>query len=222
MSSAAFFDLDKTLWACSGERAFAAYQFRQGKLSMAQLANVIYQYCGYELGLIEDVDILKRSVIKTLFTGEAAAPCIELYTAHFHRQLSALLFPEMIERVRGHRQAGDKVVIVSAALDFIASPVAELLNADQCFATELEIVGHTFSGDVSGLIHYGEAKASVVKDYADKHGLDLAQCHAYGDHWEDRHMLAIVGKPVAVNPGRRLARLARDRQWTTLVLRSPV
>ncbi len=222
MSSAAFFDLDKTLWACSGERAFAGYQFRQGRLTIAQLASVIYQYFRYELGLIDDVDTLKRSVLRELFAGEAVAPCIEVYTAHFHRHLSQLLFPEMIERVRSHQQAGDKVVIVSAALDFIVSPVAELLNADQWFATQLEIVDRKFSGDVSDRIHYGEAKALVVKNYADKHGLDLVQCHAYGDHWEDRYMLGIVGHPVAVNPGRRLAQLAQHQQWTTLVLPSPL
>jgi HAD superfamily hydrolase (TIGR01490 family) len=222
MSSAAFFDLDRTLWACSGEKAFAVHQFRQGKLGITQVGGVIYQYLLYELGLIDDIDILKRRVLRALFAGEAVAPYVETYTAHFHQHLSQSLFPKMLDCVRSHQSAGDKVVIVSAALDFIVSPVAELLQIDDWFASQLEVSNHLFSGEVLGSIPYGQAKASIVKDYADKHGLDLAQCHAYGDHWEDRYMLAAVGHPVAVNPGRSLAQLAQRQQWLTLDLPSPI
>jgi len=221
MPAAAFFDLDKTLWACSGEQAFAVHQFRRGKLGTAQLAGVLYQYLRYELGLIGDVDTLKRRVLHALFAGEAVNPCIESYNEHFHAHLSRLLFPDLLACVNKHRKAGNKIVIVSAALDFIASPVAERLNADHCFATKLEIAGRQFTGKVLGPIHYGQAKAALVKDYAAEHGLDLGQCHAYGDHWEDRHMLAAVGYPVAVNPDRRLTQLAQRQQWPTLVLPSP-
>ncbi|MGZ4976965.1 MAG: HAD family hydrolase [Methylobacter sp.] len=222
MRSAAFFDLDKTLWACSGEKAFAGHQFRRGKLGITQLGGVVYQYLRYELGLIDDIDTLKRRVLRALFAGEAVAPCIEVYSAHFRQQLSRELFPEMLDCVKNHQQAGDKIVIVSAALDFIVSPVAELLQADDCFAIRLEVTDHLFSGEVLGPIPYGQAKAAIVRDYANQHGLDLAQCHAYGDHWEDRYMLSAVGRPVAVNPDRRLAQLAQRQQWQTLVLPSPL
>jgi HAD superfamily hydrolase (TIGR01490 family) len=221
MTAAAFFDLDKTLWACSGEKAFAGLEFRRGKLGAAQLAGVLYQYFRYELGLIGDVDTLKRHVLRSLFAGEEVGSCLEVYAEHFYAHLSGLLYPDMLARACHHKNNGDKIVIVSAALDFIAAPVAELINADRCFATELEIIGQHFSGQVRGPIHYGENKAAIIKGYAAEHGLDLSQCHAYGDHWEDRHMLAAVGCPVAVNPDRRLARLAQSRQWPTLVLPSP-
>jgi HAD superfamily hydrolase (TIGR01490 family) len=222
MAAAAFFDLDKTLWACSGEKAFAGHQFRRGKLGVAQLSRIFYQYLRYELGLIDDIDTLKKSVLRTLFAGEAVAPCIDVYDAHFRQYLSGLLFPKMLDCVKRHRQAGDKIVIVSAALDFIVSPVAEMLEADDWFAIGLEISGHSFSGEVLGPIPYGPAKANLVKEYANRHDLDLSQCHAYGDHWEDRYMLRSVGHPVAVNPDRQLAQLAQRRQWQTLVLRSPL
>jgi HAD superfamily hydrolase (TIGR01490 family) len=222
MSSAAFFDLDKTLWACSGEKAFAGHLFRQRNLGIAPLGNVLYQYLRYELGLINDFDALKRQVLRALFADVTVEPCIEDYTAHFHAHLSQSLYPEMLDCVRNHQRAGDKIVIVSAALDFIVSPVAELLNADDWFATELDVARHRFSGEVLGRIHYGPVKASVIKEYVDRHGLDLARCYAYGDHWEDRYMLDIVGHPVAVNPDRRLAKLAQRQQWSTMILPFPL
>jgi len=222
MRSAAFFDLDKTLWTCSGEKAFAGHQFRRGKLGISQLGAVVYQYLRYELGLIDDINTLKRRVLRALFAGEAVAPCIEVYNAQFRQHLSRSLFPEMLDCVKNHQSAGDKIVIVSAALDFIVSPVAELLQADDWFAIRLEVSNHLFSGEVLGPIPYGQTKAAIVKNYADQHGLDLTQCHAYGDHWEDRYMLSAVGRPVAVNPDRRLAQLAQRQQWQTLVLPSPL
>jgi len=222
MPAAAFFDVDKTLWACSGEKAFADYQYRRGQLGGSQLLGVVYPYLRYELGIISDVDTLKRRVTRTLFAGETVTPCIEAYREHYYAHLSQFLFPAMLDCVRNHQLAGDKVVLVSAAVDFIVNPIAQLLCADECYASQLEIADNRFTGEILGPIHYGQVKALVVKEYAARHGLDLTQCHAYGDHWEDRYMLCAVGNPVAINPGYRLAKLARRQQWPTLVLPSPL
>jgi phosphoserine phosphatase len=43
--------------------------------------------------------------------------------------------------------------------------------------------------------------------------LDLQQSHAYGNCWQDRHVLGAVGHAYAVNPGNALAALAHERDW---------
>ncbi len=59
----------------------------------------------------------------------------------------------------------------------------------------------------------GESRAQALYDYADAHGLDLAEAVAYADSSSDLPMLEVVGFPVAVNPETRLASLARKRGW---------
>jgi alcohol-forming fatty acyl-CoA reductase len=48
---------------------------------------------------------------------------------------------------------------------------------------------------------------------ARRQGLDLSGSFAYGDHEADIPLLSSVGRPVAVNPRRPLAREARRRGW---------
>jgi hypothetical protein len=53
-------------------------------------------------------------------------------------------------------------------------------------------------------------------------GLDLSGSNAYSDSITDLPMLELVGNPVAVNPDRELARVAREREWEVRFFQRPV
>ena len=59
----------------------------------------------------------------------------------------------------------------------------------------------------------GGAKLRAVTELAAHYGINLARSYAYGDSAADVPMLSAVGYGVAVNPTRRLARVARRRGW---------
>ena len=52
-----------------------------------------------------------------------------------------------------------------------------------------------------------------------EHGTDMKQSKAYSDSFSDLPMLEAVGTPAAVNPDRRLKRVAHERGWTILDLK---
>ena len=52
-----------------------------------------------------------------------------------------------------------------------------------------------------------------------REGLALDQCHGYSDSASDYAMLAVVGRPTAVNPDMRLRQLARAYNWPILDLK---
>ena len=52
--------------------------------------------------------------------------------------------------------------------------------------------------------------------------LDLAESSAYSDSYTDLPMLEAVGHPVAVNPDRVLAKVARERDWEVMHFTKPV
>jgi hypothetical protein len=60
---------------------------------------------------------------------------------------------------------------------------------------------------------YGPFKADAMRDLAEERSLDLSRSFAYSDSFTDAPMLDSVGHPVAVNPDRVLANLARERGW---------
>jgi HAD superfamily hydrolase (TIGR01490 family) len=136
------------------------------------------------------------------------------------------LYPEAIERVAWHVERGHLIFIVSGTLEPLTKRVVRALEHELCSrgqacgirvcATRLEEKKERWTGRIVGEAMFGEAKAHAIRQIAADADLDLRRCFAYGDSSADRWMLAIVGKPAAVNPSNDLARIARRNDWAVL------
>jgi phosphoserine phosphatase len=102
-------------------------------------------------------------------------------------------------------------VLITGALDFAIAPLRPLFDDIVC--ASLGVIDGEYTGELTHVPPTGEARAQAMADYADAHGLDLAESVAYADSTSDLPMLEAVGFPVAVNPETRLAALARKRGW---------
>ena len=135
-------------------------------------------------------------------------------------------FPAAIQRVWWHALRGDAIVLVSGTLAPLADIVRFTLEREllwrgvECkifpVATKLEIADGRWTGSVEGAAIFGEEKAFAVKESARAQNISLARCSGYGDSSLDRWMLAEVGHAFAVNPTRRLQRIARSSGWPIL------
>ena len=72
------------------------------------------------------------------------------------------------------------------------------------------------TGELCGPPLGEDAKADAVRAYATEHDVDLPRSYAYGDSSADIPVLSTVGHAVAVNPGRRLRRVASEKGWRTV------
>jgi len=70
-----------------------------------------------------------------------------------------------------------------------------------------------YTGRPGGPFTYREGKAQAIRELAEREGIDLAASYAYSDSESDLPMLRAVGHPVAVNPDKELARVAREEGW---------
>ena len=122
---------------------------------------------------------------------------------------------EMVARCR---KVGQKVVLVSGALEELMHILAEDIGADEVIANRLEFHERKATGKLLRPVVAGPTKARLVADHAKKNGHDLSECFAYSDSYSDVPMLSVVGQPAAVNPDRRLAILARAYDWPVLEL----
>jgi alcohol-forming fatty acyl-CoA reductase len=130
----------------------------------------------------------------------------------FSELILARSFPAAIRRVREHRALGHRTLLITGALDVAIDPLRPLFDDVVCASLDRRPDG-TFRGELVSAPPTGEARASVLAEYAGTHGLDLAEAVAYADSTSDLPMLDAVGFPVAVNPETRLAALARKRGW---------
>lgn len=118
---------------------------------------------------------------------------------------------EAVRRIREHKRRGDRVILITSALDFLVEPLQHL--ADEVHAAKLvERVGR-FTGELEEPPLTADGRASLAARLAADHGVELSDCHAYGDSLADLPLLELVGHPHAINPDFRLSREARRRRW---------
>lgn len=126
--------------------------------------------------------------------------------------LQAKVFPSARERMAALQRAGVKIVLVTGGLDVFLEALANEWGAD-CLAPRLEEVDGIFTGRVLPEPFTGQVKARLVREHATRQEIDLAQSFAFGDAYGDLPMMECVGYPVAVNPDRKLRRVAVERGW---------
>jgi HAD superfamily hydrolase (TIGR01490 family) len=121
------------------------------------------------------------------------------------------LAPAAVRRIRGHREAGHRTILITGALEHFARPLEPLF--DLVVPTKLAVRDGTFTGDLVEPPLVGEARAAWLRARAGSEGLDLGRSYAYADSHSDLPLLRAVGNPVAVNPDVALFREARRRHW---------
>ncbi|MDQ1746213.1 MAG: alcohol-forming fatty acyl-CoA reductase [Frankiaceae bacterium] len=117
-----------------------------------------------------------------------------------------------VRKVREHRAAGHRTVLITGAIAPLARPVAPLF--DEIIAADLAVGA---DGRCTGFLVrpplVGEGRGAWLKHRARQEGWDLAGSYAYADSASDLPLLRAVGHPVAVDPDIALSRVARRAKW---------
>jgi alcohol-forming fatty acyl-CoA reductase len=145
------------------------------------------------------------------YAGADEAGLHRLVTQRLGDALLRRAFPQALRRVRRHRAAGHRTVLITGTADVLVAPLAPLF--DEVVATRLHTDGGRYTGFLESPPLVGEARAAWLRRYADAAAAPLSAAYAYGDSYSDRPLLEAVGNPVAVNPDPHLYRHARRRRW---------
>ncbi|NLI18735.1 MAG: HAD family hydrolase [Actinomycetales bacterium] len=220
--AAAFFDLDKTILATSAAIALSGPLVRSGLVSRVDIARSAQAQLSYLLldASHERTERMKEALAE-MVTGWSVADFDRVVADALATQIEPIVFREALDAISTHHAAGHDVVIVSASAEAIVRPIMHLLGADGMIASRLEVADGRYTGVISSY-NYGEAKPAAMAEMARHHGWDLRRCWAYSDSITDEPLLRAVGHPVAVNPDRALARIARREGWEVRIWRSPV
>lgn len=215
--AAAFFDLDKTLMAGSSGMQFARIAAKQGIVGRRQLASWGFEHLRYRLRGTTDertTEVLK--VARELIRG-VPEKTVDRMGPEVMAAILPRIYPQMLEEVYAHQDAGRPTFIVSAAGNGVVEQLAHVLGLDDGIGTCYEVDDEgNFTGRLDGPFVYGEGKVTAMEEFAVRHGIELAGSYAYSDSLSDLPMLRAVGNPVAVNPDPPLAAIAREEGWQTL------
>jgi HAD superfamily hydrolase (TIGR01490 family) len=216
VTAAAFFDLDRTLMAGSSAYHFGRAMYKAGQMSRRQIASDAVDQIRFRLQGATDaaVNILLDRVLDGI-KGRRVEDLRRL-TPDVLAGILPRVYPQMLEVVRGHQDAGRPAYIATAASHPAAEILAQALAMDGALGTKWEIENGLYTGRLDGPFSYGEGKATRLREFAAEEGIDLAASWAYTDAASDLPMLEAVGHPVAVNPDAGLAEVARREGWEVL------
>jgi HAD superfamily hydrolase (TIGR01490 family) len=209
----AVFDLDGTLVSSTVIESYLWLRLADEAPSARarELAGLAAALPGYLRAERHDRGHLIRSVYAR-YAGADPAELVRIVDEVAGDILLRRVKPAAIRRVRAHRAAGHRTVLLTGSIDLLVRPLAPLF--DEVVATRL-VVGADgrLTGRLASSPLVGDARAAFLDHYAGRVGADLSASWAYGDSQSDVPMLRAVGNPVAVNPDLALFRLAKSTGW---------
>jgi HAD superfamily hydrolase (TIGR01490 family) len=216
-TTAAFFDLDKTVIDRASMVAFGGPLYKEGLISRWLLLRALYGQLVYlYLGADEARLARMKDSVLALTKGWEQDRVRRIVEETLTDVVEPIVYDEALELIAHHKRSGHKVFIVSASPEEIVAPLARYLGVDAHLATRSEIDDDgRYSGRMA-FYCYGPEKAVAMRQVAADEDIDLAASYAYSDSATDLPMLEAVGHPVAVNPDRELLRAAKEHDWEVL------
>lgn len=212
--SIAFFDVDYTLVNCSTGYFTTLKLMEYGILKQRRFFQAAYYAIAY---LFFNVDIKKiyQTAIVDL-AGTTLDLVLKIGKECFERDIIQRIYPEGLEKIREHRERGDKIILLTAAPYMLIETMQQYLGVDEAHSMGPEIVGGILTNRLKLPVCHGPGKVHYAELMAQKYNIPLSQCYFYSDEHTDLPLLEKVGFPRPTNPNRKLRRVARQRGWPIL------
>ncbi len=204
----AVFDLDGTLVSSTVVESYLWLRLSGAPRSRVprEIASLARHAPGWLRAERTDRGRLIREVY-TRYAGADPEELARLVDDEVGDQLLSRVSSAGLRRLRAHRAAGHRTVLLTGAVDLLVRPLLPLF--DEVVAAQLAV---DESGRCTGRLAspplVGEARAAWLRFTAPRIEANLRTSHAYADSLSDLPMLQCVGQPVAVNPDLPLGRYA--------------
>ena len=215
----AIFDLDNTLIAGDSDHGWGEFLVANDKVDANHYQRMNDQfYVDYEAGCLDILAYLEFSLAPLAATSmeELAA----LHLKFMQQIISPLRLPKAEALIEQHRQAGDRLLVITSTNRFIVEPICQALGIDELLATDPEIIDGRYTGKIVGTPTYQEGKVERLKLWLSENNETLAGSYFYSDSINDLPLLLEVEKPVAVDPDDALSAEATSRGWDIISLRA--
>ena len=212
MTTAAFFDLDRTLISVNSALLYARWERDAGRIGRRQMAMAVLWGALYHLDLI-DIDRAIRAAL-THYVGVSEAELAANTRDWFHATVVGHLAPGGAATLARHRALGHPCVLLTNSSSYAAELATAEFGLDAWLANRFTLDSDgCLDGGFELPLCVGAGKATRAERWAADNGVDLAKSWFYTDARSDLPMLERVGHPVAVNPDPRLRRIAKKRGW---------
>ena len=198
MSGIAIFDLDRTLTRRGCFTPFILYVAIRRPRRFLSFHRIILA------ALLKIVGLYRRDDIKLLMWREVVGGLSREEAETLGNTFARVWVQNELRRqtkinIKKHQEAGDRLILATAAMDIIADPIGRTLGFDDIISTRTHWTAEgRVSGNFDGENCYGEEKLRrvnlILGDFSPSKTL------AYSDHVTDLPILLWAENGIAVNP----------------------
>lgn len=214
----AIFDLDNTLIAGDSDHSWGEFLVAEQRVDAREFREINDQfYADYVAGSLDIFAYLEFS-LRPL----SQIPMVELQqlqTKFMQQVIEPMHLPKARALLQKHRDAGDRLLVISATNRFIVEPICHSLGIEELLATDPEIADGRYTGKVSGTPTYKAGKVTRLRAWLQEQSETLKGSWFYSDSINDLPLLLEVDNPIAVDPCDALRKEAEDQRWQIISLR---
>jgi phosphoserine phosphatase len=209
--SVALVDVDGTLLTGphSSEALFIRYLLRRGVLGPRQFGAAAWFIARH--GVLHGRHAFRKN--KAYMAGlklSDIAAIAETFTAE---ELEPILDRTLLRRIDEHRAARVPILLLTGTPDFIAAPLARLVQADGWRGARYTVRDDIFQAALPVEHPLGPDKIHAAEALCEEAGAGLRDATAYADSYHDLPLLLEVRHPVVVRPDSKLRAEAVARGW---------
>lgn len=211
MSTVAFFDLDYTLLNTSSGLIYLKEVIKHRRAPLWFIGQIGLRY---QLKLLDFGQTHAQLI--TYVGRQGRDEAAKFFQTRVVKQILSRLTQAGRDRIKWHQDQGHRVVLISASIEEMVKPVAEYLNLGSDYlCTHLAVQNGHYTGELDGLLCYGPGKVHWARTWAAENKLDFPDAvgYFYTDSSSDLPLLEMATHPIAVNPSRKLAKIAAARGW---------
>jgi len=185
----ALFDFDGTITKNDSFLTFLHFALTRRRLFFGKLVLSPF-IVGYRLGLVK-APAIRTAIARVAFRGQSIQRMEALGETFAREKIPLFLRENALERLKWHKEQGDRIVVVSASLDIY---LAKWCNQHglEYICTELEAKDGRLTGRyVEGDCSCEEKRRRILARYNIN---DYSTIYAYGDTDEDQSMLDLADK----------------------------
>ncbi len=208
------FDLDRTLLQTSSSFQFCKYLYRKKVFSAKFLIfSVWYRFRFEFLGL--SLEALHRGIFNKLLRGLSLQVLKEHVPPFLEELLKWAVYSPAFAELKKAKEKGEKTLILSNSPDFLVGPIANFFGVDGWGATEYRVDKDGCLCNISVLMD-GAAKAAFLEEVRREEKVAKEDITVYTDSHFDLPLLYACGNQVAVNPDRKLRKIAKKQNWRVI------
>ena len=210
---AAFFDLDLTIVRKDTFRMFLRYWY------LRKMKNWKHLPATFLFGLLRKLRLISLRKFKEVsllsLKGMSKSEIEHIGKIFYEREIESNILQSAIKTIDFHRNRKEFVFLVSGCPDIYLNALAEYLNVDKYFCTELLYRNNSYTGRIKGSDCLWDEKVNRIKndEFIRNLNLDFNASYAYADGESDIPLLSLVGNPCIVNPNVKMRRWAAENKW---------